>query len=99
MGLNLDTGNYGFITNYENKPIRKIHNLKYKRANLLLNFLKDQRRLEREEQFRRYLGPFLKEGHLWNGTNIWLSNLPAIEEVYFAHNQSSENNFIVLDED
>ena len=41
LGVNLDTANYGFITNYENLPKRKIEFKRYKRSNLLLEYLKE----------------------------------------------------------
>ena len=42
MGVNLDTGNFGFITNYENQ--QHVGRKRLRRAHLLLDFLKDQRR-------------------------------------------------------
>lgn len=41
FGINLDTGNYGFLTNYEKKPFRYIEDPKYRKGNLLMDFLKN----------------------------------------------------------
>ena len=71
----MDTANYGFITNYENKPRAAISNRKYKRANLLLEYLKQQRAFYSNRQYKEYLHRFLDEGEGFNGTNIWLGNL------------------------
>ena len=49
--------------------------------------------------YREYLHEFLMEGDLFHGTNIWLTNLPDCKDVFFAHNQSQEDNFLVLDQD
>lgn len=99
FGLNLDTGNLGFLTNYENKPTIPISNRKYKRASLLMNFLKEKERMSHADKFKEYLQMFLEEGEKFNGTNIWLSNIPEYNQVVFAHNQEPGENFTVLDED
>jgi uncharacterized protein with NRDE domain len=86
LGLNVDTGNFGFITNYENQPRREVQFGKYRRGMLLTNFLKEQRQYSTPQQYKRYLQYFLDEGDKFNGTNIWLTNLIATEDMYFAHN-------------
>ncbi len=93
LGVNLDTGNYGFITNYENLPRKKINLKEYRRANLLLEFLKQKMIFNSRQQYKEYLDHFLKEGSKYNGTNIWLANLHSSQDVYFAHNQTEKNNF------
>ena len=47
FGINLDTGNYGFLTNYEKKPFQLIDNPRYRKGNLLMDFLKQHRRFTR----------------------------------------------------
>ena len=48
---------------------------------------------------KNHLKTFLEEGNKFNGTNIWLSNLTATEDVFFAHNQTEKNRFQVLDKE
>ena len=87
MGVNLDTGNFGFLTNYENKKFQAITDSKYRKGNLLMNFLRNEIALAETEQIRKYLELFLTEGDYFNGTNIWLGNL--LDEkvrLAFAHN-------------
>ena len=44
IGVNLDTGNFGFITNYGNKPFTFNADPAYRRGNLLMNFLLNELR-------------------------------------------------------
>jgi hypothetical protein len=53
---------------------------------LLTNFLKEQMSFSTPQQYKRYLQYFLDEGDKFNGTNIWLTNLIATEDMFFAHN-------------
>ena len=86
LGINLDTGNYGFLTNYENVPFKIIDDTNYKKGNLLMNFLKSDEQFLEIEQYEKYLDLFLKEGSKFNGTNIWLANIYNNDEIIFAHN-------------
>ncbi|TNV77058.1 hypothetical protein FGO68_gene17582 [Halteria grandinella] len=86
LGVNLKSGNFGFLTNYENKPFQMITDQKYRKGNLLMNFLKNDEPIVGSEVYREYLDTFLKEGQSFNGTNIWLGNLTH-GNLVFAHNQ------------
>jgi hypothetical protein len=46
MGVNIDTGNFGFLTNYEHKPLMLVKDHKYRKGNLLMNYLKEEHRYE-----------------------------------------------------
>lgn len=96
MGINLDTGNYGFVTNYVNKPVKKITNHKYRRANLLLHFLQEDSRIIETNKYREILSTFIEDGKEFNGTNIWLSNFPDYLDVVYAHNQAENTQFSIL---
>lgn len=39
FGINLDTGNFGFLTNYAHKPFYYITDTMFRRGNLLMRFL------------------------------------------------------------
>ena len=75
LGVNLKTGNIGFLTNYESKPFQAISDPRYRKGNLLMNFLKQTAPLREVKEYCEYLGHFMAEGQKFNGTNIWLGNL------------------------
>lgn len=74
------TGAIGFLTNYEHKPFTPITDPAYRKGNLLMDYLR------LAEHDGKYLDRFLSDGHLFNGTNIWLGNL-FDGSLVFAHNQ------------
>jgi uncharacterized protein with NRDE domain len=75
LGVNLDTGNYGFLTNYANKPFQVISDTNYRRGNLLMSFLQIERPFNAPSDYEAYLKHFIEEGEKFNGVNIWLGNL------------------------
>lgn len=76
LGVNLNTGNYGFVIDYLNKKFIDNLNPNYSRGMLLLNFLKENRKYQEIHQYKEYLNCFLSQGDRFNGTNILLSNFP-----------------------
>lgn len=89
LGVNVLTGNYGYLTNYENKPFQMIFDQKYRKGNLLMNYLKSEISFSNDddgEKRKDYLRTFLDEGDNFNGTNIWLGNI-LDKNLAFAHNQ------------
>ena len=84
----METGNYGFLTNYENKPFMPITDTRYRKGNLLMEFLRWDHKIESLEEYTGYLKRFLEEGEKFNGTNIWLGNFHSQSDDFmiFAHN-------------
>ncbi|CDW89418.1 UNKNOWN [Stylonychia lemnae] len=101
LGFNLDTANFGFLTNYENKKFKMIADSKYRKGNLLMNFLKSESPFTKPEYYQEYLETFLQEGEEFNGTNIWLGNSSTDDVILtFAHNQENkEKSFQVINTD
>lgn len=89
LGINLETGNFGFLTNYVHQPFVKIYDPAYRKGNLLMNFLKLEKPMLEQSEYQQYLDLFLKEGHSFNGTNLFLSNV-RLDEMKFASNYSNE---------
>lgn len=85
LGVNLDTGNIGFLTNYCDKMFIPITDPKYRRGNLLMNFLKADLQFDSLEHYKEYLNTFITVGDKFNGCNIWLGNV-NLSETIFAHN-------------
>jgi uncharacterized protein with NRDE domain len=80
LGVNLDTGNYGFLTNYGNKPFHVITDTRYRRGNLLMTFLLNDKSFNSPKDYQEYLENFIEEGDKFNGLNIWLGNLLHTDE-------------------
>ena len=81
LGVNLDTGNYGFLTNYGNKPFHVITDTRYRRGNLLMSFLLNDKTFNSPKDYQEYLEHFIEEGDKFNGVNIWLGNLLHIDKL------------------
>ena len=86
LGVNLDTANYGFITNYLNIHRKNIKDSRFKRATLLMNFLQQNKPMKDVDSYEQYLQFFLEYSHLFNGTNIWLSNFIYSNITVMANN-------------
>ena len=61
---------------------------KYRKGNLLMNFLRKESKVTSIDEYKAYLSTFLEEGDKFNGTNIWLGNIHG--DLVFAHNQESD---------
>lgn len=85
LGINLETGNYGFLTNFNHKPFNIITDTKYRKGNLLMNFLMEENKFLDQEQYEKNLQVFLEEGDKINGTNLLMSNVKD-DKMFFAHN-------------
>ncbi len=97
FGVNLDTGNYGFLTNYEKVPMHPISDPRYRKGNLLMNFLQAKEKFTHPTHYEEHLEVFLKEGEKFNGVNLWLGNISENNEIVFAHNQKGSENFTIID--
>ena len=62
LGVNLETGNIGFLTNYCDKEFMAITDPTYRRGNLLMNFLKADSQFASLDHFKEYLHLFITEG-------------------------------------
>eukprot|EP00347_Sterkiella_histriomuscorum_P011688 403371488 len=90
LGFNINTGNFGFLTNYENKEFHFIQDQRYRKGNLLMNFIRSDYIFRHPQEYLVYLDLFLKEGYQFNGTNIWLGNaLHDDMKMVFAHNHET----------
>ena len=77
FGVNAKNGRIGWLTNYDHKPFMMISDPKYRKGQLLINYLRS------DQSVQEYLKSFIDEGSQFNGTNIVLGDK---EKLYFAHN-------------
>ena len=76
FAVNPETRKFGWLTNFEHKPFREIHDSKHRRGPLLVKSLTSENGLE----------TFLKEGQEFNGVNLALGNC---DELKFVTNDTS----------
>lgn len=70
---------------------------KYRKGNLLMDFLKVKEPFTHPSHYEEHLEVFLKEGDKFNGTNLWLGNIHENNEIVFANNQKGSENFTIID--
>ena len=85
LGVNLENGNFGFLTNFCDKMFVPIIDPKYRRGNLLMNFLKGDSKFNSIDEYKGYLNTFLTEGDKFNGVNLWIGNM-LTDNTIFTHN-------------
>lgn len=91
MGVNVKTGNFGFLTNYDHKVFKMIKDQKFRKGRLMIDYLKSPDAMVTDEDFETYLKTFLEFGDEFNGTNILLGNLTSDDLPFsFANNYSSD---------